>query len=313
MRSLVITAAIIAGTYEARAAPSWPAMQTGSCDGLVYHQVVGSRSNVVTTYYDAALQPTTRPVGRSLERDAIGFVSTNGWHTRATANLAGSTIELATEVHRCEDLGSGCSPGRPATWGGDVFETIKVPKDTCIEYLSQLPGGLVLGTSRGTWAIPEGGHAKKLSAPRLRKVKALETVVFAQEGTTLHAIRWAAGAKAPTFDPLPVARSRTIAIHHRDTTLYMFTEQAVIALDVATLAEQWQLPGRHHALLMPEGAKEWAFVRIEKDQVILDVRRVANDEPQEVVRSRVVHEGPAIDADVTLLGDVYELQVAQQP
>jgi hypothetical protein len=312
MRSLVITAVIVMGSYRAASAgPSWPVIEAGWCPDLVYHQVVGSRANVDTTYYDATLAPTTAPKPRGHEWSSFGFVSTNGWYTRVKASVVGKTIEITNEVHRCEDTGAGCIPGRAESWGGEVVATINVPTDTCIEYRTQLAGGLVIGTSHGTWVIPEGGKVKKIRAPRLQMVKALETVAFAQDGSSLRAIRWPVGAKAPTFDVLPAIISRTVAIHPINGTAYVFTEQAVVVLDVDTLAEQWQLAGRYHSLLMPEGATEWAFVRIEKDQVILDVRRVAGKEPQEVVRSRVVYDGPSIDAEVTLLGTTYQIAVAR--
>ena len=300
--------------------PPEPAMvigEQGWCGTRPWHRAVGSRDGVITF---AVATDTLADVPRiehpTFENGDKGWCCHDTARTFVHARLRDETIELLTPAGSCADTALGCLHGGARTWGRDVFARVTVPPRTCIHYLVSLPGGHVLGTTAGTFAIRDG-VAAAIAAPVLEQVSELEDQTLLQEHDgPMWRARWEARTAAPTFAPVAAVKARTLALTSWDDIAYAFTADALIVLDAKTLVERWRVPGEVHGVLMPDnGSSDAAFLRIDRTgpqpRAVLDVRSQARHVPGPIVRSRVVYQGPTIiDAGLRIVDSTYEVTIA---
>jgi hypothetical protein len=195
--------------------------------------------------------------------------------------IVGNKLRISTYESSCHQTGMGCLPGHEWTSPGELKLEEDVG-DVCITYVSQLGDGLAVGLGREmrTYELRNDGSivaGPRVKTPILEGVEATDGAIMLQEPRGgLWVARW---EKVPTVTRVDSVSERIRAMSGDASGVhYVYTDRALYALDVSTLAVRWKVDGeawsvarqdvpvQHYVLMIERGAKSRVVLRTIDDR-----------------------------------------------
>jgi hypothetical protein len=226
--------------------------------------------------------------------------------------IADGKLKLSTYPMSCRDTNMGCSY-RLWSIPAKLVREDPVPRGSCIAYAVAVPAGMLIGVGTVLRAYAGADAAKALSVtvPALEQIDVIDGTPLFQDGKGwLYTASWTDPAKPPVMTRLVEVGGRALSISRGGIGLdYVFTQNALVALDTKTFAKRWQIAGEIWAVMTQDVPLLHVVLAVERDPKPRVVLRTY-DVDGKLLRSFVVYNGPVAEATLGESNGVFIVHIA---